>query len=151
MIKKSTFKERILQYLEIKGITKYEFYQKTGVSNGTLSQNGGLGEENILKFLSYYRDISSDWFLFGKGEMFRNTEEKPAENIQINNRQCRTVQNNFAKNSASEPPAEYGNNQLTIQSLYSTIEAQQHTIEAQQKLIGSLERHIESLERQLSE
>lgn len=151
MIKKSTFKERILQYLEIKGITKYEFYQKTGVSNGTLSQNGGLGEENILKFISYYRDISSDWFLFGKGDIFHKTEEKPPENIQINNRQCRTVQNNFAKNSASEPPAEYGNSQLTIQSLHNTIEAQQHTIEAQQRTINTQQELIDLLKKQLSE
>ncbi len=142
MIKKSTFKERILQYLEIKGITKYEFYQKTGVSNGTLSQNGGLGEENILKFLSYYRDISSDWFLFGKGEMFRKTEEKPPENIQISHQQCNSVQNNFAKNSASEPPAEYGNYRLTIQSLQNTIEAQQRTINTQQELIDLLKKQL---------
>ena len=32
----SILKENILKYLEFKGISKYEFYQKTGVSNGIL-------------------------------------------------------------------------------------------------------------------
>jgi len=65
----SLFKSRILQYLERKGITKYECYKNTGITNGILSQKTGLSEENVLKFLSYYTDISTDWFFTGKGEM----------------------------------------------------------------------------------
>lgn len=71
MRENSILKERILQYLENKGISKYEFYQKTGVSNGILSQKNGINEENILRFLNYFDDISPDWLLTGKGEMLR--------------------------------------------------------------------------------
>lgn len=65
----SILKERILQYLDNKGITKYEFYKNTGISNGILSQKNGLSEENQLRFLSYYTDINPTWLLTGRGEM----------------------------------------------------------------------------------
>lgn len=68
----STFKKRILQYAEKMGITKYEIYQNTGISNGVFSQKGGLSEDNILKFLSHYTDISPEWFLTGKDPMLKS-------------------------------------------------------------------------------
>lgn len=147
--------ERIRHIINYYGLTAHALEQKLSVSQGTISKVllGKISPktETIQKILALFPNISPGWLLLGEGEIFRKFDEKPPKNIQISHSQCRTVQNNFAKNSASEPPAEYGNYQLTIQSLHSTIEAQQHTIEAQQKLIGSLERHIESLERQLSE
>lgn len=48
----SLIKRNILQYLDYKGVSKYEFYQKTGISNGVLSQKNGFSEENIMRFLS---------------------------------------------------------------------------------------------------
>lgn len=72
----SIIKENILQYLEFKGVSKYEFYKKTGVSNGVLSQKSGLSEENTLKFLSYYTDVNAEWLLTGKGEMLKGYSAK---------------------------------------------------------------------------
>jgi len=76
----STIKQRILQYLEYKGISKYDFYKKTGVSNGVLSQKGGLSEDNIFKFISYYVEVDPEWLLTGKGPMLRDDKRvaKPA-------------------------------------------------------------------------
>jgi len=65
----SFIKQNILEYLDFIGVSKYEFYQKTGVSNGILSQKNGLSEENILKFLSYYTEINPEWLLTGRGSM----------------------------------------------------------------------------------
>ncbi|MDR1022951.1 MAG: hypothetical protein LBL94_06760 [Prevotellaceae bacterium] len=64
-------KEKILQYLDFKGVSKYECYQKTGITNGIFSKKEGLSEDNILRFLSYYVDINLDWLLMGRGEMLR--------------------------------------------------------------------------------
>lgn len=75
----SILKNRILQYIENKNISKYEFYQKTGISNGILSQKNGLSEDNILKFLSYFTDINSEWLLTGKGEMLKTDNENNDE------------------------------------------------------------------------
>ncbi|MDD4421292.1 MAG: hypothetical protein PHW85_06925, partial [Bacteroidales bacterium] len=72
----STLKQRILEYLELKGITRYEFYIATGISNGILSQKNGLSEENLLKFLKVYHDINFHWFLTGTGEIIdKNTDQ----------------------------------------------------------------------------
>lgn len=65
----SIIKQRILQFIEYKSISKYEFYKKTGVSNGVLSQYSGISEENTLKFLSYYTEVNPTWLLTGRGEM----------------------------------------------------------------------------------
>lgn len=70
----SILKQRILQYLDNKGISKYECYQKTGITNGVLSQNNGMSEDNALKFLSYYTDISAEWLLTGKGSMLKSND-----------------------------------------------------------------------------
>jgi repressor LexA len=67
----SFLKQNILKYLDFKGVSKYEFYQKTGVSNGILSQNNGLSEDNTLKFLSYYTDINTEWLFCNIGDMIK--------------------------------------------------------------------------------
>lgn len=147
--------KRIKQIIDYYGYTVNSFEQKISVSRGTIGRvlagKIALKYETIRKICEVFRNISSDWLLLGEGEMFRKTDEKPPENIQISHKQCRTVQNNFGKNSTSEPPAEYGNTQLTIQSLHSTIEAQQHTIEAQQRTINTQQELIDLLKKQLSE
>lgn len=72
MSKNTSTKERILQYLDNKGITKYKFYQETGISNGALSQTKGLSESSIVKILSKYEDLSAEWLLRGEGDMLRS-------------------------------------------------------------------------------
>lgn len=76
MRENSIFKERILQYLDYKDISKYECYQNTGITNGVLSQKGGISEDNILKFLSYYVDVDTEWLLTGKGKMLKADKEE---------------------------------------------------------------------------
>ena len=75
MRENSVLKQRILQYLESKNITKYECYKNTGMANGVLSQSSGLSEDNLLRFLSYYTDINPNWLLTGQSPMLK--EEEP--------------------------------------------------------------------------
>lgn len=77
----SIIKQNILQYLDYKGVSKYEFYQKTGVSNGVLSQKSGISEDNILRFLSYYKEVNPEWLLTGKGEMLKSKKHIVEEPI----------------------------------------------------------------------
>ena len=77
----SVLKQRILQYLDFKGITKYECYKNTGITNGVLSQPNGMSEDNLLKFLSYYSDISTDWLLAGCGSMLRDDNQTKISKI----------------------------------------------------------------------
>lgn len=75
----ATIKTRILQYLDFKGISKYECYQKTGITNGVLSKKEGLSEDNLLRFVSCFGDISTDWLLMGRGNMLRDESSVSAQ------------------------------------------------------------------------
>ena len=59
----SILKKRILQYLDSEGISKYESYQKTGITNGVFSQTNGMSEDSLLRFLSYYKEIDNELLL----------------------------------------------------------------------------------------
>jgi len=71
----STIKGRILTYLKARGIKKADFYYTTGLSDSNfkgknrLSQPGG---DMIVKILTAYPEISTDWLVMGRGEMLVN-------------------------------------------------------------------------------
>lgn len=75
----SPIKSRMLEYIDFKGITPYRFYQETGVSRGILNKPGGIGEENIVKFLLKYPEVDEKWLLLGDGNMLK--EKKPPNSI----------------------------------------------------------------------
>ena len=76
----SNIKQNILQFIERQNISKYKLYEKTGISNGTLSQKVGMSESNIMKFLSVYREVSAEWLLTGKGEMLKSSVQNIVQN-----------------------------------------------------------------------
>lgn len=72
----SIIKQNILKYLEFKGISKYECYNKTGISRSVLSQPNGMTEDNLLKFLAHYKDVDLNWLLTGEGEMLLSADNR---------------------------------------------------------------------------
>ena len=70
-LKKSIVKQNILQFIELKGLTKYEFYKKTRITRGVLDQNNGMSEDNIARFLACYPEIDANWLITGEGSMYR--------------------------------------------------------------------------------
>lgn len=77
----SVLKQRILQHIEIMGVSKRNFYIKTGLPNGLLDKESGLTEDSIEKYLHAYPDINPLWFITGKGSMFKNTVLDYEENV----------------------------------------------------------------------
>lgn len=71
MQEKSIIKQNILQFLESQGVSKYKFYQLTGITRGILNQSNGISEDNIHKIIAYYKQINPEWLLTGKGSMLR--------------------------------------------------------------------------------
>jgi len=63
--------ERILLYLEFKGISKYKFSRDLGVSNGFLDKKREIGTDKYANILEYFPDIDPEWLLTGKGKMLR--------------------------------------------------------------------------------
>ena len=67
----ASIKERILEYLEYKGVTKYRFYLDSGIARGVLDKPTGLTEENIIRFIYYAKDVALNWLILGKGSMIK--------------------------------------------------------------------------------
>lgn len=71
---KSQIKQKILLYLSKIGVSDYEFYKKSGTTRGILTQNNGISEENLARFLAYAPEVNVEWLLTGRGEMFKTKE-----------------------------------------------------------------------------
>lgn len=68
----STQKDRILQFIDYKEISKNKFYIETGISNGILDKKSGLSMDTVEKFYSTYPEINPEWLLTGEGEMLKS-------------------------------------------------------------------------------
>lgn len=75
----STQKERILQFIEYKGISKNKFYIESGISNGVLDKKSGLSMDTVEKFYSTFPEINPEWLLTGKGEMLKVKSKLPLD------------------------------------------------------------------------
>lgn len=81
---KSPIKERILQYINLKGITKYALYRDSGITRGILDQDTGISEDNLQKFLHFAQDISLTWLITGEGEILNTRSAKFVTDIKGN-------------------------------------------------------------------
>nr|DAM55279.1 MAG TPA: putative DNA-binding protein [Caudoviricetes sp.] len=116
----SFVKEKILQFIDFKGISKYKFYQDTGIANGILSQKGGISEENILKILSYFPEINANWLLTGEGDMIK------------------TNHNYMGDNSISKSNVQQGNHINDISAIIKVQESFQRMMEKRDEQIDRL-------------
>lgn len=69
-----TIKERILTIIEAKGQAKSKFFEDTGIAASNFKGKGkdsDLGSSKLVKILSLFPDINSDWLLTGQGDMIR--------------------------------------------------------------------------------
>ncbi len=81
----SPIKARIIEYLNLKGISKRQCYKDTGIANGTFDKNGGLGESGLEKFISTYKDVDLVWLITGEGEILinENQYQEPKQNLDM--------------------------------------------------------------------
>lgn len=84
---KFTIKERILKYIEYKGIEKARFEKETGLSNGFIDKVGEtIRSTSIDKIRNKHQDLNIDWLLSGNGTMinqksgFIHSEEQQIPN-----------------------------------------------------------------------
>ena len=70
-------KRRILKYLDSKGITKPEFYEKTGIKRGLLDSdklNSTVADTFLAKIIASYPDLNITWLISGDGDMLRSSQ-----------------------------------------------------------------------------
>lgn len=75
--------ERLTQYIEYKGISKYRFYKETGLSNGFLDKSTSIGVDKCERICTQYADINIEWLVTGKGDMLINNQAN-STNTSIN-------------------------------------------------------------------
>lgn len=73
-------KERIILFLQTENKSSAQFAQEIGVQPSSISHiisgRNNPSLDFVMKMLSRYPFLSSDWLLFGKGEMTRENIEK---------------------------------------------------------------------------
>lgn len=63
-------KERLLAYIEHKGVTRKYFEENSGLSNGYINNfKGNIGATKLECILQSNPDLNRDWLLYGEGEM----------------------------------------------------------------------------------
>lgn len=75
--KKSRVKQNISTYLRLNKISDFQCYKDTGITRGVLSQDNGISEDNIMRFLAYYKDVNPTWLITGEGDMLRTPSQHP--------------------------------------------------------------------------
>lgn len=80
-------KLRLQKILEEKNDTPNSLSVRTGFSQRTLNrqikEKTAVGYDVISLFASSYPDISLDWLITGKGEMFKNTYQNVSEKLPV--------------------------------------------------------------------
>lgn len=65
-------KNRLIQFIQHKGMTNKAFEESCGMSNGYISSmRKGLGPEKLNNVLTKYPELNRDWLLYGEGSMLR--------------------------------------------------------------------------------
>ncbi|CAL2101444.1 conserved protein of unknown function [Tenacibaculum sp. 190130A14a] len=80
-----THKEKLLQYIENKGITKTKFTRICGFSNGYLDSKGSITSDKLGTILENFSDLNIYWLLMDKGEMIITPESNQKTTEQISN------------------------------------------------------------------
>ncbi len=74
-------KVRLLQFVEIQKIPKTKFFEISTVAASNFSgksAESALSTDKIVKILTTFPELNSDWLLLGRGEMLRQPSPQPA-------------------------------------------------------------------------
>lgn len=124
-----TIKEKILTFLDYKGIRKAEFFESIGIAPSNFkgaAKQTELGGDKIVRILTALPDLSAEWLLRDEGNMICTPSESSHSERQ-----------NVA-------PTEHN----TPQSVEPLVDKFLSTIQSQSEEIGRLKARIEELERE---
>lgn len=127
-------KERLLKYLEIKGIKKATFEKSVGLSNGFVDKMGDNTRlSNLEKISNIYPDLNISWLRTGEGDMLVH----PIQQSINGDGNTQVAGNN---NQVNNSPA-------TIDKAIDEIAAQRRVVEKSQEQIDRLLSIIENMNR----
>lgn len=78
-------RERIIEFLEVQGLSPARFADEIGVQRSSISHiisgRNNPSFDFILKILTKYKFLNAEWLMRGTGEMFNNQEKEIAKKI----------------------------------------------------------------------
>lgn len=77
-------KEKIIQYIEYKKISKNSFEKSIGVSKSYLGNTKSISADVLNKICIVYSDVSAEWLLRDQGSMIKTTSGMVSEDDQNN-------------------------------------------------------------------
>lgn len=85
-------KERILQFIDYKGVVKERFYEKIGMTSANFrgkAKETPINSTAIENILSEFPDLNLEWLITGRGEMIlgntQNVDVSNSNNKNLNN------------------------------------------------------------------
>lgn len=99
-----TAKQRLIEFIIYLGISQGKFERICGMSNGYINNlKKTLGAEKLQNVVANFPQLNTEWLLYGKGEMLKNSQPASTHiGIQQNN----VNGSNFIGSSADIPYAE---------------------------------------------
>lgn len=140
-----TIKEKILAFLDFKGIKKTSFFEEAGISPSNFKGNARLSElggDKIAKILTVYPELSAEWLMRGEGEMIRSDKGQSTSHIHapVELSTNKIEDKNLSNNSI--PPD-------IVNRLFNSLGEKDTTIREQAEEIGHLRERINQLQSEI--
>jgi hypothetical protein len=122
-----TSSERILQYIDYKGISKREFYAATGLSNGFLDKSSNVGSDKLEKIISIYPDLSLMFVVMGRGAMLSNSYEAREDDSRpmlVNDPYVPYQRMEKSKPAKPAAQKDYSNQKIVLTPQYITVDSE---------------------------
>jgi len=106
-------KQKILKYIDFKGITVYEFEKITRLSHGILRSGSDFGTDKLKQIRDNLPDLNMNWLIYDEGNMLLSEENEVKE-----------PQNNYEKMTINTEML-----LKEVENLKNLLEAKQETID----------------------
>lgn len=113
--------ERILSFIDYKGLSKNKFYKETGLSNGFLDKVKDIGASKVEYILNTYPDLSAEWLILGKGEMIKSADfskTKSTDNLTLSKGKKKGKEKEHKRNVENSLPfTDYEKSNLSVEDI----------------------------------
>jgi hypothetical protein len=158
---------RIKMIIDYKGISNNKFGRDIGCSSAQITQmlthEKNFGIDKMLKILSAYPDISTEWLLTGQGEMLKlnstkNGTTRPGDSLSkqpsrvaASGNKDNIIQENTQEKNRKILSVDTSAETYIIDTLMREMKEQKQEIKEQAREIGRLEAENKHLKEQLAE
>ena len=125
-----TIKYKLLKFIELKKLSKNDFYLKCGLSNGFLDKDRGFTTDNLVKILTSFPEIDVNWLLL-------SSDDKP---VLLDNNSGNIHNNHAGGDILGNGATKTGD--VELQKLIDAVSILTQTNNEQAKQIGELIRYI---------